>query len=81
VYIVKHWARQRDLNNTYHGTLSSYAYVLMCIHLLQTRNPPVVPCLQVRPVSLPVPPPASPHQWLAPPPARPMDVQLRYGPP
>lgn len=46
VYIVKHWARQRDLNNTYHGTLSSYAYVLMCIHLLQTRNPPVVPCLQ-----------------------------------
>jgi hypothetical protein len=47
--VVKYWARQRDLNNTYHGTLSSYAYVLMCIHLLQTRNPPIVPCLQVRP--------------------------------
>jgi DNA polymerase sigma len=46
VYLVKHWARQRDVNNTYRGTLSSYAYAVMCIHLLQTRNPPILPCLQ-----------------------------------
>jgi len=46
VYVVKHWARQRDVNNTYRGTLSSYAYAIMCIHLLQTREPPILPCLQ-----------------------------------
>mmetsp|Transcript_130 Transcript_130/g.427 ORF Transcript_130/g.427 Transcript_130/m.427 type:complete len:505 (+) Transcript_130:1226-2740(+) len=45
-FAVKHWARARKVNETYRGTLSSYAYVLMCIHLLQRRNPPVLPCLQ-----------------------------------
>ncbi|CAL1356941.1 unnamed protein product [Linum trigynum] len=45
-YIVKHWAKSRAVNETYHGTLSSYAYVLMCIHFLQQRRPAILPCLQ-----------------------------------
>ena len=45
-FVVKHWAKARKVNETYRGTLSSYAYVLMCIHLLQRRNPPILPCLQ-----------------------------------
>lgn len=35
-----------QVNNTYRGTLSSYAYVIMCIHVLQMRTPPILPCLQ-----------------------------------
>lgn len=46
-FIVKHWAKSRGVNETYHGTLSSYAYVLMCIHFLQQRRPAILPCLQV----------------------------------
>ncbi|XP_021728697.1 UTP:RNA uridylyltransferase 1-like [Chenopodium quinoa] len=45
-FLVKHWAKSRGVNETYQGTLSSYAYVLMCIHFLQQRNPPILPCLQ-----------------------------------
>ncbi|XP_038972330.1 uncharacterized protein LOC103710680 isoform X4 [Phoenix dactylifera] len=45
-FIVKHWARSRAINATYQGTLSSYAYVLMCIHFLQLRKPAILPCLQ-----------------------------------
>ncbi|KAL9685718.1 hypothetical protein QQ045_023169 [Rhodiola kirilowii] len=45
-FIVKHWAKSRRVNETYHGTLSSYAYVLMCIHFLQQRRPAILPCLQ-----------------------------------
>ncbi|KAI8025349.1 UTP:RNA uridylyltransferase 1 [Camellia lanceoleosa] len=44
--IVKHWAKSRGVNATYQGTLSSYAYVLMCIHFLQQRKPAILPCLQ-----------------------------------
>lgn len=44
--LVKLWAKRRDLNDAYHGTLSSYAYTLLVIHYLQTLNPPVLPCLQ-----------------------------------
>ncbi|MQL74249.1 hypothetical protein Taro_006591, partial [Colocasia esculenta] len=47
-FIVKHWAKKRGVNDTYQGTLSSYAYVLMCIHFLQLRSPAILPCLQVR---------------------------------
>ncbi|CAN6311455.1 unnamed protein product [Urochloa humidicola] len=43
-FIVKHWAKSRRVNETYQGTLSSYAYVIMCIHLLQLRR--ILPCLQ-----------------------------------
>ncbi|XBJ08636.1 hypothetical protein VPH35_013894 [Triticum aestivum] len=43
-FIVKHWAKSRRVNETYQGTLSSYSYVIMCIHLLQLRR--ILPCLQ-----------------------------------
>ncbi|CAN6481051.1 unnamed protein product [Victoria cruziana] len=45
-FIVKHWAKSRQVNETYRGTLSSYAYVIMCIHFLQVRTPAILPCLQ-----------------------------------
>nr|XP_017236141.1 PREDICTED: UTP:RNA uridylyltransferase 1 [Daucus carota subsp. sativus] len=45
-FIIKHWAKSRGVNETYQGTLSSYAYVLMCINFLQQRNPAILPCLQ-----------------------------------
>ncbi|XP_077248122.1 nucleotidyltransferase family protein [Tasmannia lanceolata] len=45
-FIVKYWAKSRGVNETYQGTLSSYAYVLMCIHFLQLRKPAILPCLQ-----------------------------------
>ncbi len=35
-----------QVNDSYRGTLSSYCYTLMCIHHLQTRETPVLPCLQ-----------------------------------
>ena len=35
-----------QVNDSYRGTLSSYCYVLMCIHLLQQRQPVILPCLQ-----------------------------------
>eukprot|EP00177_Eucheuma_denticulatum_P001011 GFKZ01001845.1.p2 GENE.GFKZ01001845.1~~GFKZ01001845.1.p2 ORF type:complete len:813 (-),score=104.15 GFKZ01001845.1:3482-5920(-) len=44
--LVKLWAKRRDLNDAYHGTLSSYAYTLLVIHYLQVLEPPVLPCLQ-----------------------------------
>ncbi|KAI0234914.1 hypothetical protein L0F63_007129, partial [Massospora cicadina] len=47
VYLVKHWSKQRSINEPYHGTLSSYCYVLMVIFFLQQRSPPVLPCLQM----------------------------------
>jgi DNA polymerase sigma len=46
VLAVKHFARQRNINEPYRGTLSSYGYVLLVIHFLQQRRPPVLPCLQ-----------------------------------
>lgn len=46
VVLIKHWSKQRRLNDAYVGTLSSYAYVLMAICHLQRRRPPVLPCLQ-----------------------------------
>ena len=47
--IIKHFAKRRQINDTYRGTLSSYCYVLMVIHYLQSAchvNPPILPCLQ-----------------------------------
>jgi DNA polymerase sigma len=44
--LVKYWAKRRGINETYRGTLSSYTYVLLIISFLQTRSPPVLPCLQ-----------------------------------
>eukprot|EP00027_Filamoeba_sp_ATCC50430_P006967 CAMPEP_0168558782 /NCGR_PEP_ID=MMETSP0413-20121227/10162_1 /TAXON_ID=136452 /ORGANISM="Filamoeba nolandi, Strain NC-AS-23-1" /LENGTH=500 /DNA_ID=CAMNT_0008589943 /DNA_START=213 /DNA_END=1715 /DNA_ORIENTATION=- len=45
-YVIKYWTKQRQINEPYQGTLSSYAYILMVIQFLQTRNPPVLPVLQ-----------------------------------
>ncbi|OJJ45534.1 hypothetical protein ASPZODRAFT_134214 [Penicilliopsis zonata CBS 506.65] len=44
---VKMWAKARNINSPYHGTLSSYGYILMMIHYLSNvARPPVVPNLQ-----------------------------------
>jgi DNA polymerase sigma len=45
-FIIKHWAKRRQINSPQFSTLSSYGYLLCLIHFLQTRSPPVVPNLQ-----------------------------------
>ena len=45
-FAVKHWAKRRGINEPYRGSPSSYAWALMAIHFLQTRQPPILPCLQ-----------------------------------
>jgi len=45
-YLVKYWAKQRQINEPYQGTLSSYAYILLVINFLQQRPQPIVPVLQ-----------------------------------
>ncbi|MCJ1243152.1 hypothetical protein MMC30_000349 [Trapelia coarctata] len=48
VLFVKAWAKKRKINSPYHGTLSSYGYVLMVLHyLINVAVPPVVPNLQL----------------------------------
>ncbi len=48
VLFVKAWAKRRKINSPYHGTLSSYGYVLMVLHyLVNVAQPPVAPNLQV----------------------------------
>eukprot|EP01114_Cavostelium_apophysatum_P023288 TRINITY_DN8724_c0_g1_i2.p1 TRINITY_DN8724_c0_g1~~TRINITY_DN8724_c0_g1_i2.p1 ORF type:complete len:395 (+),score=68.20 TRINITY_DN8724_c0_g1_i2:85-1269(+) len=37
-YVIKNWAKAREINEPYKGTLSSYAYVLMVLHFLQNRK-------------------------------------------
>lgn len=44
--LIKLWAKRRCINETYRGTLSSYAYVLLLINFLQCRTPAILPCLQ-----------------------------------
>jgi len=45
-FLIKYWAKRREINNPYHGSPSSYAWVLLVIHYLQTTSPPVLPVLQ-----------------------------------
>ena len=45
-FAVKYWAKRRSVNDPYRGSLSSYAWVLLTVHYLQTCEPPVLPCLQ-----------------------------------
>ncbi|KAJ2809112.1 hypothetical protein H4R20_000352 [Coemansia guatemalensis] len=53
VLAVKHWTKCRDINDAaFGGTLSSYAWVNLAIHFLQTRNPPILPVLHPRARSL-----------------------------
>ncbi|CRG87196.1 Poly(A) RNA polymerase cid13 [Talaromyces islandicus] len=48
--IVKHWTKQRVLNDAaLGGTLSSYTWICLIINFLQTRDPPILPSLQNRP--------------------------------
>jgi len=44
--VIKYWAKRRQINEPYQGTLSSYAYILMVLNFLQQRKPPIIPCLQ-----------------------------------
>ena len=46
VILIKHWSKCRGVNGAFKGTLSSYAYVIMVIHLLQSVQPAVLPRLQ-----------------------------------
>lgn len=47
VIFVKAWAKKRRINSPYHGTLSSYGYVLMVLHYLANIvEPPIIPNLQ-----------------------------------
>lgn len=44
---VKSWAKARDINTPYVGSLSSYGYILMVLHyLMNVEYPPVIPNLQ-----------------------------------
>lgn len=45
-FAIKTWAKARRVNNTYEGTLSSYGYILLVIHFLQSRRPAILPILQ-----------------------------------
>lgn len=44
--MVKLLAKSCDIGDASRGSLSSYAYILMLLHFLQQRQPPVVPVLQ-----------------------------------
>ncbi|KAL8803342.1 MAG: hypothetical protein Q9182_003230 [Xanthomendoza sp. 2 TL-2023] len=47
VLFVKAWAKRRNINSAYHGTLSSYGYVLMVLHyLVNVTKPPI--CLNLQ---------------------------------
>ena len=53
VLFVKAWSKKRKINTPYHGTLSSYGFVLMVLHyLVNVANPPVLPNLQISPLML-----------------------------
>lgn len=48
VLFVKAWAKRRKINSPYHGTLSSYGYVLMALHyLINIAQPRLIPNLQM----------------------------------
>ena len=52
VLFVKSWSKKRKINTPYHGTLSSYGYVLMVLHyLLNIAHPPVLFNLQQTPLA------------------------------
>ncbi|KIM58068.1 hypothetical protein SCLCIDRAFT_16840 [Scleroderma citrinum Foug A] len=56
VLFLKVWSKRRKINSPYHGTLSSYGYVLLVLYfLIHVKNPPVLPNLQqippLRPIS------------------------------
>ena len=50
-YIIKRWSKRRNINNPAERTLSSYGYILLLIHYLQSTQVPVLPALQSLPGS------------------------------
>lgn len=59
VLFIKHWAKTREINTPYRGTLSSYGYVLMVLHyLVNVAYPFVCPNLQALK--------KDPPEWLSP---------------
>lgn len=56
VLCIKAWAKRRGINSPYHGTLSSYGYVLMALHyLINIADPAVLPNLQLIALNHPEP--------------------------
>ncbi|KAJ4358855.1 hypothetical protein N0V95_002708 [Ascochyta clinopodiicola] len=48
--IIKHWTKQRLLNDAgIGGTISSYTWICLIINFLQTREPPILPALHSLP--------------------------------
>ncbi|KAF7726493.1 hypothetical protein EC973_008728 [Apophysomyces ossiformis] len=46
IMIIKHWTKQRAINNAADGgTLSTYTWTCMIINFLQMRDPPILPVL------------------------------------
>ena len=46
LFIIKRWAKQRGCNDPKNSTITSYAWVLLALHYLQSAcRPPVVPDL------------------------------------
>lgn len=43
---IKYWANARGINDRSRGTISSFSLLLMLIHFLQRRAPPILPSLQ-----------------------------------
>ena len=50
IFLVKHWAKQRSINDAYTGSLSSYAWVLLCVFVVQRAG--LVPLLQLPPAAV-----------------------------
>eukprot|EP00808_Paulinella_micropora_P015162 g9627.t1 len=45
VILVKHWAKQRAIDDATAGTLPSFGYTLMVLNFLQQAQPPLLPVL------------------------------------
>ena len=45
-YVMKVFAKLCDIGDASRGSLSSYAYIILALHFLQQRQPPVIPVLQ-----------------------------------
>nr|XP_047122646.1 terminal uridylyltransferase 4 isoform X2 [Hydra vulgaris] len=45
-YCIKYFAKICDIGDASHGSLSSYAYILLMLYYLQHCEPPVIPVLQ-----------------------------------
>ncbi|KAK0665909.1 hypothetical protein QBC41DRAFT_399438 [Cercophora samala] len=62
ILFVKHWAKVRQINTPYRGTLGSYGYAIMMLHyLINVAQPFVVPNLQL--LGPPIPPTMSKEEY------------------